>query len=219
MLVADSEPIFGMGALKVLAGAGVPAAAVEGIAVGEPGGPRVLARIADQVGAFAATGLVLDAALGGRPYAVDLVTGLMAAAPGLAVVVSVGRVRPDGLVDVMEAGARALLHRQCTPDELAAAVVAALRGQNWVAAPFASLLRAELLSEASGEGAGLTAREVEVLQGLVAGGSNADIALRMGISENTVRNHVHAVLRKLGAANRTDAVATALRRGLVELSD
>jgi DNA-binding NarL/FixJ family response regulator len=143
----------------------------------------------------------------------------MAAAPGLAVVVSVGRVRPDGLVDVMEAGARALLHRQCTPDELAAAVVAALRGQNWVAAPFASLLRAELLSEASGEGAGLTAREVEVLQGLVAGGSNADIALRMGISENTVRNHVHAVLRKLGAANRTDAVATALRRGLVELSD
>jgi DNA-binding NarL/FixJ family response regulator len=219
VLVADSEPVFGVGALKVLAEAGIPAAAVVGIASGEPGGPRVLERLVDQVRAFAATGLVLDASLGGRPYAVDLVSGLMAADPGLAVVVSIGRVRPDGLVDVMEAGARALIHRQCAPEELVAAVVAALHGQNWVAAPVASLLRAELLSEASGEGAGLTAREVEVLRGLVAGGSNADIAVRMGISENTVRNHVHAVLRKLGAANRTDAVATALRRGLVELSD
>jgi DNA-binding NarL/FixJ family response regulator len=217
VLVADEEPVFAVGVLKVLAEAGVPAAGVVGIADGEPGGSLLLALLVDQVATFGATGLVLDAALGSRPYAVDLVSGLMDAAPGLAVVVSVGRVRPEGLVEVMESGARALIHRQCTPDELAAAVVAALRGQNWVAAPFAGLLRAELLAEASGDGAALTAREVQVLQGLVAGGSNSDIALRMRISENTVRNHVHAVLRKLGAANRTDAVAIALRRGLVEL--
>jgi DNA-binding CsgD family transcriptional regulator/tetratricopeptide (TPR) repeat protein len=62
---------------------------------------------------------------------------------------------------------------------------------------------------------GLTGRELEVLLVLAEGLSNAEIAARLVLSEKTVSHHVSAVLRKLGQPNRTRAVATARRRGLL----
>jgi DNA-binding NarL/FixJ family response regulator len=61
----------------------------------------------------------------------------------------------------------------------------------------------------------LTPREIEVLEQLVEGLSNKTIASRLGISDQTVKFHVAAICGKLGAANRTDAVRRAIRRGLV----
>ena len=61
----------------------------------------------------------------------------------------------------------------------------------------------------------LTRREVEVLELLVEGLSNKTIAVRLRISDQTVKFHVAAICGKLGAANRTDAVRRAIRRGLV----
>lgn len=61
----------------------------------------------------------------------------------------------------------------------------------------------------------LTRRERETLEGLVAGRSNRAIAEDLGIAENTVKNHVRAVLEKLGVATRTEAATRALREGLV----
>lgn len=63
----------------------------------------------------------------------------------------------------------------------------------------------------------LTAREAEVLEHLVEGLSNKTIAARLGISDQTVKFHVAAICGKLGAANRTDAVRRAIRRGLVSV--
>lgn len=63
----------------------------------------------------------------------------------------------------------------------------------------------------------LTSREVEVLELLAEGLSNKAIAGRLGISDQTVKFHVAAICGKLGAANRTDAVRRAIRRGLVSL--
>ena len=63
----------------------------------------------------------------------------------------------------------------------------------------------------------LTPREVEVLEQLVEGLSNKTIASRLGISDQTVKFHVAAICGKLGAANRTDAVRRAIRRGLVSV--
>jgi len=63
----------------------------------------------------------------------------------------------------------------------------------------------------------LTAREVDVLEGLAAGLSNRAIAERLRISDQTVKFHVASVMGKLGAANRTDAVRRAVREGLVTL--
>lgn len=61
----------------------------------------------------------------------------------------------------------------------------------------------------------LTPREVQVLELLVEGLSNKVIAARLGISDQTVKFHAAAICGKLGAANRTDAVRKAIRRGLV----
>lgn len=176
--------------------------------------------VVEAVASVSPDALVLDAGLGHEPFATDLVADLLARMPALAIVVVVPRARPAGMVAALELGVGALLHRQCTPQELVAAVSASLRGQNWVSAPIAALLSVELQAEATGTlPPDLSPREREVLQLLAAGGSNAGISSALGISENTVRNHVRAILTKLGVANRTDAVATAVRRGLLEIPD
>ena len=63
----------------------------------------------------------------------------------------------------------------------------------------------------------LTSREIQVLELLAEGLSNKAIAERLGISDQTVKFHVASISGKLGAANRTDAVRRAVRRGLITL--
>jgi DNA-binding NarL/FixJ family response regulator len=63
----------------------------------------------------------------------------------------------------------------------------------------------------------LTPREIEVLEQLAEGLSNKAIAARLGISDQTVKFHMASICGKLGAANRTDAVRRAVRRGLISL--
>ncbi|MGZ8203247.1 MAG: response regulator transcription factor, partial [Burkholderiales bacterium] len=64
--------------------------------------------------------------------------------------------------------------------------------------------------------AGLSRREVEVLQLIAAGKGNREIAERLFVSPNTVANHVRSILTKTNAANRTEAAAFALRNALVK---
>jgi DNA-binding NarL/FixJ family response regulator len=63
----------------------------------------------------------------------------------------------------------------------------------------------------------LTAREIEVLELLAEGLSNKAIAAALGVSDQTIKFHVGSISGKLGAANRTDAVRLAVRRGLIAL--
>jgi DNA-binding NarL/FixJ family response regulator len=63
----------------------------------------------------------------------------------------------------------------------------------------------------------LTAREIEVLRLVAEGNRNKDIAERLFISEETVKVHVKHVMDKLGASDRTQAVAIAIRRGIIQL--
>ena len=63
---------------------------------------------------------------------------------------------------------------------------------------------------------GLTRRELEILKLMVAGESNPDIAEKLFVSRSTIKFHVSNILMKLGAATRTEAVAIALQRKLVQ---
>jgi DNA-binding NarL/FixJ family response regulator len=63
----------------------------------------------------------------------------------------------------------------------------------------------------------LTARESEVLRFLADGLGNKEIAIRLGISEHTIKFHIRSILGKLGASSRTEAVSRGLRSGLIEL--
>lgn len=71
----------------------------------------------------------------------------------------------------------------------------------------------------SAETAALSARECEVLALVVLGYSNPEIAIELGIARNTVKNHLHSILAKLGVKNRAQAAAYAVSRGLVRLPE
>jgi DNA-binding NarL/FixJ family response regulator len=76
-------------------------------------------------------------------------------------------------------------------------------------------LAAKLAERVSGEA--LSAREIEVLQRIAAGKSNKEIGAELFISEGTVKTHVKSIFSKLDVVSRTEAVATASRRGLIQL--
>ena len=66
-------------------------------------------------------------------------------------------------------------------------------------------------------GSNLTAREIEVLDYIARGNSNKEIARALKISDQTVKNHITSILRKLAVNDRTQAVVYALRRGWIKL--
>jgi DNA-binding NarL/FixJ family response regulator len=126
-------------------------------------------------------------------------------------------------LDALNAGARAILARTAAGDEIVAAIKAVVGGH--VVLPhelLATLLGAGAISDGSlhGNGGGraqLTPREREVLTAMADGASNKAIARRLGISFHTVKFHVSAILAKLDADSRTEAVMKAAQLGLVML--
>lgn len=108
-----------------------------------------------------------------------------------------------------------LLLRDATPDQLNTALTASGQGLLIFDPLLARIPAAEHLPEAPT--AQLTAREREVLQLLAEGLANKAIAQRLGISDHTVKFHVNAIMGKLDAQSRTDAVVRATRLGLIML--
>ncbi len=79
------------------------------------------------------------------------------------------------------------------------------------------LWRLRTQSRGDGPGPSLTPRESEVLRQVAAGQTNKSIALKLGISEHTVKFHLGSAMAKLGSASRAEAVAVAIRRGLISV--
>jgi DNA-binding NarL/FixJ family response regulator len=118
--------------------------------------------------------------------------------------------------DALGAGARGVVRRDVDAPRLAAALQALARGLLVLDPAMAeSVLRPRPSAVAPLEP--LTPREHEVLQLLAEGLSNKRIAARLGISDHTAKFHVNAIFGKLGAQSRTEALAQAIRLGLVLL--
>lgn len=112
-------------------------------------------------------------------------------------------------------GARGLLNRESAPDRIAAALVAVAGGLVVCDPEYAAHAGFDNSAEPLAEE--LTDREREVLALMAEGLPNKTIAQRLDITEHTVKFHVNAILRKLGAHSRTEAVVRATRLGLVLL--
>ena len=110
----------------------------------------------------------------------------------------------------LKSGATGAVTKNLSNDELADAIRATARGERMLSAEIESSL-----SEAESDN-GLTARQREVLDSITRGLSNDDIAGMLGISKVRVKQHLAALYQKLGAANRAEAVAIALRRQLLK---
>ncbi len=113
----------------------------------------------------------------------------------------------------MRAGAIGYLFKNATVDELAAAIRAARVGLPTLA-PEATRVLIRNTAQPNSLGQDLTDREREVLQLLVAGRSNPEIAEALNVSRSTIKTHVSHILEKLGANNRLEAVTLAIRHKL-----
>jgi DNA-binding NarL/FixJ family response regulator len=128
--------------------------------------------------------------------------------------------RGEGMAgQAWRAGARGLLLRDADFQRLLAALQALGRGLVVLDPSLAGdlLISAQPGSAVDGAVEALTARELEVLHLLAEGLPNKTIAQRLGVSEHTIKFHVNAILGKLGAQSRTEAVVRATRLGLILL--
>ena len=111
----------------------------------------------------------------------------------------------------LRAGAKAYLLKDAPRDELLKCIRAVHEGQTVIPPSIAAKLADRLTTS------GLTRREIQVLQFVADGNGNKEIAVALCISEGTVKTHVSSILAKLDAADRTQAVTIALRRGILRL--
>ena len=119
--------------------------------------------------------------------------------------------REGDILRGLRAGAMGYVLKDAPLDTLLEAIRSVYTGRHWVAPVVGAKLAVRMA------GAELTTRELDVLQQLAQGKSNQEIAAALTMSEGTVKFHINHVLHKLGAADRTQAVLTALKRGFAYL--
>lgn len=142
---------------------------------------------------------------------VDAMTAIREQAPAARIIMLTTFEGDVEIQRALAAGARGYLLKSTPPDALLAAIRLVHAGKKQIAAAVAAHLAEHVTDEA------LTARERDVLQHLSGGNRNRDIAELLSISEETVKAHVRHIMEKLGASDRTQAVAIAVRRGIIQL--
>lgn len=118
----------------------------------------------------------------------------------------------EDIYRAVEAGAATYLLKEAIFDDLARVVREVYNGSSRLPADVERILASRSTGDA------LTGREVEVLELVGQGLSNKDIASALGIAQETAKVHVKNILRKLGVADRTAAVTTALKRGILHVT-
>ena len=142
-----------------------------------------------------------------------------ASRPDLGVIVFTAFDTDDRIVGAIRAGAQGYLLKGAPRDQVFDAVRTVHRGGSLLQ-PIVTSKLLRHIRQGSGEPTGtgsITSRELEVLGLLARGLQNKEIADELSITERTVKFHVGSILRKLGAGNRTEAVAIAAQRGLVDI--
>ena len=116
----------------------------------------------------------------------------------------------DGIAHALSAGATGALMKSTEFSEFVTAIRRVAAGERVIAPEIARQLAEDPPVPE------LTPRQAEILQSITRGLTNADIAKQLGIREDSVKEHVNAIFAKLGAANRSEAVAITLRKHLLK---
>ncbi len=123
------------------------------------------------------------------------------------------------VIDALRAGASGYVLKDSQPSAIASGLIAVMSGERVMASAVANRVLEMLTGSTTPKEFydGLTAREIEILKLIAGGKPNKQIAMRLHISDKTVRNHVSNMYQKLGIYDRSQAVLYAVRKGLVEL--
>ena len=119
----------------------------------------------------------------------------------------------EDIYRAVQAGAHGYLLKSTMQQEMVAAIHAVHQGKRQIPSRIAARLAQRMARPA------LTARELEILEMLAKGLTNKQIGTVFQISGNTARNHVNSILEKLEAADRTEAVSTAIQQGIIDVSN
>jgi DNA-binding NarL/FixJ family response regulator len=123
------------------------------------------------------------------------------------------------IFEAIQAGAKGYLLKDASREDLFRAVAAVYRGESLIQPAVASrvLDRFVELSQRTVPGETLSEREIEVLRLMARGAANKEIASALFISESTVKTHIANIFQKLDVNDRTEAVTTALQKGIIRL--
>jgi len=139
---------------------------------------------------------------------VEAARRLVRAHPGANVVMLTGAADREAVAMAISSGARGFLHKDVSRAELCAAVANALATADLLG-------EVERVPAEQPKGPELTEREVQVLRGMAAGKSNAQIGRELYLSEDTIKTHARRLFRKMRVNDRAQAVASGFRQGLV----
>lgn len=132
------------------------------------------------------------------------------AAPTVQILVLTTFGTSDGIAYAIEAGALGAMMKSADHEELAEAIRKVAGGEQAISEEVALQMKIDPPVP------NLTPRQMEILDSMVRGLNNLDIAKQLGIRRDGVKEHVNAILTKIGASNRTEAVAIALRKHLLK---
>ena len=135
---------------------------------------------------------------------------IVSSLPGTRVLVLTSFGASDAIARALDAGATGAMMKDSPNSSLIAAIRAVASGKSAIAPEVRRIIASDPPAQV------LTPRQAEVLLSMTRGLTNHDIARELSISEDRVEQHIRALLEKLGAANRTEAVAIAFRKHLLK---
>lgn len=148
-----------------------------------------------------------------KPDALELIPAILAASKSTKVLVLAASSVLDGAVRAFEAGASGYALRSSSGEELLMAIDAVLQGSTFINPSFAAqvvaALRDSAIRRVAAQNARLSVREHQIIQLLLYGSTNKEIADKLAISEKTVKHYMTAVMQKLSARNRLEVVLAA----------
>jgi DNA-binding NarL/FixJ family response regulator len=162
--------------------------------------------------------VLLTDPVGLTPMGMELVRQSMSSFPNTHVVVLTANQQEQQLFAAIRAGARGYLSKSADITEVLEALRAVAYGEALISPELAVQLLDEFARLSYLE-TGLTSRERDILNAIVRGDSNREIAQHLGLSEKTVKNYVSDILSKLHVRDRTEAAVYALQMGLVTQGD
>lgn len=146
-----------------------------------------------------------------RMGGVDVIQRIRGEAPQARIIVLTTYEGDEDIYRALKAGAKAYLLKGMTSETLIATIRAVHTGKSHIPPAIAERLAERMGTE------DLTPREYDVLEQIVHGRSNKEIAAELDVSEATVKTHINSLLGKLGVSDRTQAAMDAIRRGIIPL--